>query len=316
MPLQEKALIRRIRGRAKGGSAIVKGIGDDCAVLRVPSGHELLVTTDFMVENVHFRREWESPEIIGQRCLTRGLSDIAAMGGVARACFVSLALGRDIPQSWVDKFFAGLLRWARKFKVPLAGGDTAESPSGIHADVVVVGSVPRGKAVLRSGARAGDQIYVTGRLGGSAARVAPLLSGRPGQRPNHQPTPRLEVGAWLREKGLASSMIDVSDGLSTDLQHLCQESGVGAEIEEAAIPRAARANRKPVALEMALHGGEDYELLFTSARKIPAVAAGVRLTRIGTINQRRGLKIRMANGQVRRLEVRGWEHFHQNPISS
>lgn len=312
MPLQEKALIRRIRGRAKGGSAIVKGIGDDCAVLRVPSGHELLVTTDFMVENVHFRRDWESAEIIGQRCLTRGLSDIAAMGGEARACFVSLALGRNIPQSWVDKFFAGLLRWTRKFKVPLAGGDTAQSPWGIHADIVVVGSVPRGKAILRSGARAGDQIYVTGRLGGSAARVAALLSGKPGQRPNHQPKPRLAVGGWLREKGLASSMIDISDGLSTDLHHLCEESDVGAEIEEAAIPRAIFA-RKHAPMEMALHGGEDYELLFTSTRKIPAVVAGVRLTRIGKINQRRGLRIRMANGLVRRLEVRGWEHFHQAP---
>lgn len=312
MPLEEKALIRRIRARVKGGSAIVRGIGDDCAVLRVPSGHELLVTTDFMVETVHFRRDWESPEIIGQRCLTRGLSDIAAMGGEARACFISLALGRDIPQPWVDKFFAGLLRWARKFKVPLAGGDTAESPSGIHADIVVVGSVPRGKAILRSGARAGDQIYVTGRLGGPAARVAALLSGKPGQRPNHQPKPRLAVGAWLREKGLASSMIDISDGLSTDLQHLCEESDVGAEIEEAAIPRAIFA-RKHVPMEMALHGGEDYELVFTSARKIPAVVAGIRLTRIGKINQRRGLRIRMANGLVRRLEVRGWEHFHQAP---
>lgn len=316
MPLGERALIRKIRARANAGSAIVKGIGDDCAVLRVPAGHELLVTTDFMVENVHFRRDWERPEAIGQRCLTRGLSDIAAMGGEPRACFISLAITRKTPQSWVDRFYAGLLRWAKKFKVPLAGGDTAESPWGIHADIVVVGSAPRGKAILRSGARAGDQIYVTGRLGGSAAVIAASLSGKPHQRPSHQPIPRLAIGAWLREKRLASSMIDVSDGLSTDLQHLCEESGVGAEIEESAIPRAADANRKPVPLEMALHGGEDYELLFTSAQKIPALGAGVRLTRIGKINPRGGLKIRDTSGQVRRLEVRGWEHFQQIPGSS
>lgn len=315
MPLQEKALIKRIRARAESGPAVVKGIGDDCAVLRLPHGHEFLVTTDFMVENVHFRRDWQSPDTIGRRCLTRGLSDIAAMGGEALACFVSLALNRDVPQQWVDKFFAGLLRWAAKFKVPLAGGDTAESPWGIHADIVVVGSAPRGKAVLRSGAKPRDQIYVTGRLGASAAAIAGFAAGRPGgdaRLSTYQPVPRLAAGAWLRKNGVASAMIDISDGLSTDLEHLCEESRVGAEIEETAIPRAIQTRGKEVTLAMALHGGEDYELLFTSARKLPARIAGVEVTRIGKITQKRGMRIRDAEGRLQKLEARGWEHFQGN----
>jgi thiamine-monophosphate kinase len=315
MPLAEKALIRRIRARVIRGAALVKGIGDDSAVLRVPTGHELLVTTDLMVENVHFRRDWQSPETIGQRCLTRGLSDIAAMGGQARACFISLALDRDVPQAWVDKFLSGLLRWAKRFKVPLAGGDTAESPWGIHADIVVVGSVPRGEAVLRSGAKAGDRIYVTGRLGAGASAIASFVARKPGgdaRRSTYQPLPRLAVGAWLREKRVASAMIDISDGLSTDLGHICEESRVGAEIEEAAIPRAFVAQGKKVLLEMALHGGEDYELLFTSSKKAPARIAGVEVSHIGKITRGGGMQIRDAEGQLRRLEIRGWEHFRAN----
>jgi thiamine-monophosphate kinase len=309
MPLEEKELIRRVRARVGSGRAVVKGIGDDCAVLRLPPGHEILVTTDFMVENVHFRRDWQRPEAIGCRCLTRGLSDIAAMGGEARACFISLSLGRDVSQDWVDSFFGGLLRLARKFKVPLAGGDTAESPWGIHADIVVVGSVPRGKAVLRSGARPGDRIYVTGRLGAWAAAIEKMTAERSGRTRLHfQPTPRLAVGACLRKNGMASAMIDISDGLSTDLEHLCQESGVGAEIEEAAIPRAIHAGKK-VALDTALHGGEDYELLFTSNKEVPKRLAGVNVTHIGKITRRKGMWIGDSLAGLRRLAVCGWEHF-------
>jgi thiamine-monophosphate kinase len=164
MPVSEKKLIRRIRQQAAGGQSrassvakgLITGIGDDCAVLRVPRGHEMLVTTDFSIEGVHFRRDWHGPEMVGRRCLTRGLSDIAAMGGDPLAAFLSLALPGDLAQGWVDRFFKGLLALAGEFKVPLAGGDTAQSLGGILADIVVVGSVRRGKAVLRSGARAGE----------------------------------------------------------------------------------------------------------------------------------------------------------------
>jgi thiamine-monophosphate kinase len=175
LPNQEKSLIDRIRRSARRRSGVATGIGEDCAVLSVPPGHQQLVTTDFTLENVHFRREWHSPEVVGWRCLTRGLSDIAAMGGEPRAAFLSLALDRDTPQKWVDEFLAGLLKATDEFRVSLAGGDTAQSDGGIQADIVLVGSVPKGKAILRSGARPGDLIYVTGELGGSAAAIERLI---------------------------------------------------------------------------------------------------------------------------------------------
>jgi thiamine-monophosphate kinase len=282
-------------------------------VLRVPPGHELLVTTDFTIEKVHFRRDWHRPEVVGRRCLARGLSDIAAMGGEPWAAFLSLALASDVSQKWVDRFFTGLLSLADEFKVPLAGGDTAESVVGIQADIVVVGSVPRGKAVLRSGARPGDQIYVTGELGGAAAAVAQLAAGRPmgaESRAHLHLEPRLAVGAWLRRKSMPSAMIDVSDGLSTDLAHICEESHVGAEIEAEAIPRARVGQKKQeVAMELALHGGEDYELLFTSSQSVPRQVTGVRITRIGRITQSGGMRLLDAKGRARKLEARGWEHF-------
>jgi len=309
----EKSLIERIRRRVRAGASIITGIGDDCAVLRMPAGHQLLVTTDFTLENVHFRREWHPPEVVGWRCLTRGLSDIAAMGGEPRAAFLSMALDRRVPQKWVNRFVAGLLEAAEEFRVPLAGGDTAQSAGGIQADIIVVGSVPKGTAVLRSGARPGDQIYVTGELGGSSAAIARLREGkvRAADYERHfHPAARVEVGRWLRRRGLASAMIDVSDGLSTDLEHICEESGVGAEIEVATIPRARVGRpRQQVGLDLALHGGEDYELLFTSARKIPAKVAGVRLTGIGRITRKGGMVLVEKDGRRRPHAARGWEHF-------
>jgi thiamine-monophosphate kinase len=321
MPLREKNLIQQIRRSARGGESVVTGIGDDCAVLSVPRGHDLLVTTDFTIENVHFRRDWHRPELVGRRCLTRGLSDIAAMGGEPRAAFLSLAVASDVPQKWVNRFLKGLLDLAEEFKVPLAGGDTAQSAGGIQADIVVVGSVPKGKAVLRSGAKAGEQIYVTGELGWSAAALARLAEGKPmGAEDFRQfrPMARVAVGQWLRQRRVASAMIDLSDGLSTDLEHICQESHVGAEIEAEAIPRAqvGRAEKelgeKRVALEFALHGGDDYELLFTSAAAVPSEVAGVRVTRIGRTTQSAGMRLIGADGKARRLEPRGWEHFRRN----
>jgi thiamine-monophosphate kinase len=316
MPLGEKKLIQQIRRSARGGESVVTGIGDDCAVLSVPPGHELLVTTDFTIEKVHFRRDWHRPELVGRRCLTRGLSDIAAMGGELLAAFLSLAVASDVPQKWVDRFLKGLLDLAEEFKVPLAGGDTAQSAGGIQADIVVVGSVPKGKAVLRSGAKPGEQIYVTGELGGSAAALARLAESKPvgAEYSRHfRPTARVAVGQWLRQRGVASAMIDVSDGLSTDLEHICQESHVGAEIEAEAIPRAqVGLGKKKVALEFALHGGDDYELLFTSAAAVPGEVAGVRVTRIGRTMQSAGMRLIGADGKQQPLAARGWEHFKGN----
>src|SRR5581483_2145841 len=318
LPLPEKVLLDRIRRKALARAGVVAGIGDDSAVLRVPAGHEVLVTTDFSLEGVHFRREWHSPDVVGHRCLTRGLSDIAAMGGAPVAAFVSIALPPELLQSWVDGFYEGLLNLAKTFSVTLAGGDTAESSNGVMADIVVLGSVPRGKAVLRSGARPGDRIFVTGSLGGSAAALNLLLSGkrkklRPGDFPAHFfPTPRIEVGRVLRERSLASAMIDISDGLSTDLTHICEESGVGAEIEAAAIPyRNIGKPSQKVDLRYALHGGDDYELLFTShpAKRIPAIINGVPITQIGQIIKRKRIFLRKPDGKQEPLNARGWEHF-------
>lgn len=316
MPLCEKKLIKQIRRSARGGKSVVTGIGDDCAVLSVPPGHELLVTTDFTIEKVHFRRDWHRPELVGRRCLTRGLSDIAAMGGEPRAAFLSLAVASDVPQKWVDRFLKGLLDVAEEFKIPLAGGDTAQSAGGIQADIVVVGSVPKGKAVLRSGARPGEQIYVTGELGGSAAALARLAESKPvgAEYFRHfRPLARVSVGQSLRRRGVASAMIDLSDGLSTDLEHLGTESHVGAEIEAEAIPRAqVGLGKKRVALELALHGGDDYELLFTSAAAVPSEVAGVRVTRIGRTTQSAGMRLIGADGKARPLKAEGWEHFKGN----
>ncbi|MGD0760044.1 MAG: thiamine-phosphate kinase [Candidatus Sulfotelmatobacter sp.] len=335
MPVAEKALIAQIRRLATGrgpsknrhrtareNPVVIAGIGDDCAVLCLPPGRESLVTTDFSLEGIHFRRDWHPPESVGHRCLARGLSDISAMGGDPVAAFLSLALPRDLPQAWVEKFLRGLIALAEKFAVTLAGGDTAQSPNGILADIIVVGTVPKGKAVLRSGARPGDRIYVSGELGGSAAALQqmglrqlakPKRKLNSAEYPRHFfPEPRIKLGRMLREKGLASAMIDTSDGLSTDLAHICEESGVGAEIESELIPLARVGKPKQeVALELALHGGEDYELLFTAPRNrtIPSRIAGVQINRIGHITRTRKILMRNRRGVARKLDPQGWEHF-------
>jgi thiamine-monophosphate kinase len=265
---------------------------------------------------VHFRREWHPAEVVGHRCLARGLSDMAAMGGTPLAAFLSLALPQDLPQAWVDQFLKGLLKLADAFSVSLAGGDTAQSPDGVLADIVLVGSAPKGKAIRRSGARAGDRIYVTGVLGGSAATLKLLFSGRklrPAEFPRHfHPTPRIEAGRLLLEEGLASAMIDLSDGLSTDLAHICEESGVGAEVEATAIPCAIIGKpAREVDLRFALHGGEDYELLFTTPRgkRVPTRIAGVPVTQIGHITRGKQVFLVSREGVGSELRAQGWEHF-------
>ena len=313
--IQERNLIKTIR-RLAGSSpvgALVRGIGDDCAVLRLLPGSELLITTDLCIENVHFRRAWHPAVAVGHRCITRGLSDIAAMGGHPLACFLSLGLPEDLTQSWVNGFLRGLLAQASRFKIPLAGGDIS-STRQITADILLTGQVPAGKAVLRSGARPGDRIYVTGSLGGSAATLKQLFAGKkikPARSNTHfYPTPRIAAGAWLRERSLATAMIDLSDGLSVDLSHICEESSVSAVVEAGKIPIGKDAD-----LELALHGGEDYELLFTVPRRarVPARIAGIAVTEIGEIRNRgdysSAIQILGDNGRVRALPQRGWQHF-------
>ena len=319
MPLSERKMIERIAqaSRAQNGSKLIAtGIGDDCAVLRVPEGHEMLVTTDFSLEGVHFRREWHPADAVGHRCLTRGLSDIASMGGEPLAAFLSLALPADLPQRWADQFVKGLLTLAQRFGVTLAGGDIAQSPAAVLADIAVVGSVPAGQAILRSGARPGDSIYVTGELGAPVALLEQMFANperkiRAAAFPAHfYPEPRIAVARQLRMKKVATAMIDISDGLSTDLRHICESSGVGATIIERAVPIASL-GRHEVDLRQALHGGDEYQLLFTAnpARRVAPEIAGVSITRIGYINEGSEILIEHPNGDTAELESGGWEHF-------
>ena len=325
----ELALIERIRQKAPAipNKTLALGIGDDCAILRSRPGEDLLVTTDFSLETRHFRRDWHSPQSIGHRTLARGLSDLAAMGARPLAAFLSLALPKNVARdpAWLDGFLDGLLTLAAQHNVPLAGGDTSESPSPhILADIVLLGAAPRGRALLRSGARPGDLVYCTGSLGGAAAELA-LLQKSPRRfrsatpaddHPHLFPAPRLKTGQALLKRNLATACIDISDGLSTDLAHLCTASNVAAEIDAALLPAHPLTARLTDVEQITaiLHGGEDYELLFTAAAstKIPRSLGGVPLTRIGRILKRTKTAPAMtilAEGTRFELHPQGWEHL-------
>jgi thiamine-monophosphate kinase len=333
--LRELGLIEQIRRDFSSNSkAVTLGIGDDCAILRPPAGCEVLVTTDFTLEDRHFRRDLHPAESVGHRCLARGLSDLAAMGATPLAAFLSLAvpgttLANSRGRDWLARFFSGLRALGEMHRVPLAGGDTSESPGGRHglilADIVLVGAAPKGEALRRSGGVAGDALYVTGQLGGAAAELSAIVQRQrrilsvatTEDHPHLFPEPRLDVGESLLRRKLATACIDLSDGLSTDLAHLCRASGVCAEIEQAALPIHPLA-RKPgatAALHAALHGGEDYELLFSAPAtvQIPSSLAGVRITRIGSLKNRRSGRPLMTmlapDGSRVELEPGGWEHF-------
>jgi thiamine-monophosphate kinase len=250
------------------------------------------------------------------------------MGAQPVAAFVSLAVPAELTRkranarSWVDRFYDGLLALAERWQVPLAGGDLAQSPGGARAraaaDIVIVGAVERGRALLRSGAKAGDALYVTGRLGGAAAELRALTQAprkfrnvtvATSEHPHFFPEPRVDVGRALVRKRLATAAIDISDGLSVDLQHLCEESGVRAEVDAALLPIGAGAT-----LEDALHGGDDYELLFTadSGARVPRSIAGVAVHRIGRMLRRQAGRPQMsllAEHGRRELRAEGWQHF-------
>jgi thiamine-monophosphate kinase len=273
--MNEIELVDRLRRLSSPSTNLILGIGDDCAIYRPRAGEELLFTTDQMIEGVHFTRA-QSAASIGERALARSLSDIAAMGGEPRFCLVALAAANT---EWIEDFYRGLLRLEKRTGTTLAGGDLARDEK-VRCDVMVCGSAPRGKALRRDGARVGDSIFVSGRLGKAWDRRI---------------EPRLALGKTLR--GLATACIDLSDGLSLDLYRLCAASGVGAEIERVPVMRGAT-------VERALHGGEDYELLFT----MPEGAIAPRgATRIGRVVRGEAGQIQF---QGRRLEPRGYDHFH------
>lgn len=303
--MDEASLLSRIRRNfpqaRKGG--LVLGIGDDCAIYRLRDASEdLLITTDWMIEDVHFQRQTHPPSAVGWKTLARGLSDIAAMGGEPRICLLSLAVAPWTTESWLEKFFRGFRALARAANVHLAGGDMARAER-LSCDIVVLGTVPRDQALRRDGARPGDEIYVSGWLGGSALGLA-TKRGEAWRR-HLRPRPRLELGKYLRRLGATAAM-DLSDGLSLDLHRLCLASKVAAEIEQniPAFPGATP--------DQALHGGEDYELLFTvpPGTRVPRRYAGLPLTRIGRIVKGRAGQV-LLTGE--RLAPLGWDHFRNRP---
>ena len=317
-----KRILRRIptRGRSAG---LRVGAGDDAAVLRPRRGAEWVLTCDAFLENVHFLAPIHPPQSVGYKALARATSDLAAMGAMPRLFLLSLALPSHRVTAWLGGFLTGMARAARRFGLVLAGGDTAQS-ANVAINITVLGEIASGRAVLRSGARPSDLLYVSGRLGAAQLGLELVLRGmyrerrwKPLLRPHLSPPLRLALGQWLACERLVSAMIDTSDGLSTDLQNLCRSSGVGARVWADRIP----AVRVPPALhergfdplELALHGGEDYELLFTvprrSSGRIPAAYRGVSLTPIGEIVRGRALSLMGAGGRTAPLAARGWDHF-------
>ncbi len=296
--LSETGLIERIRRKTRVDRSVIRGIGDDAAVLRFRKDRYLLFAADMIIEGVHFRRPDAAPEEIGHKALAVNLSDVAAMGGIPRHALVSVGLPKKFSPVFVDGLYAGLRRLARRFRVNVVGGDTNSSPV-LVIDVAVLGEVEKRCLVLRSGAKPGDAVMVTGCLGGSGA-------GR-----HLRFIPRLAESRFLVRNFRLHAMIDVSDGLATDLHHICRESGVGALIRAVDVPVSPAARSFAVALTE----GEDFELLFTlpaaQADKLLRRASGkFRLTRIGTITEKKeGVKLIEPSGKTIPLAPAGFQHF-------
>jgi thiamine-monophosphate kinase len=334
----ESQIISSIRRRARKTSSVVVGIGDDAAVVRPTAGMDLIACCDLMVEGVHFRRAWAPAKLIGRKALAVTLSDIAAMGGLARFAMISIALPHGCSDDFVDELLEGIFDMADECQVSIIGGDTSSSSDSLFIDTTVVGECERGRAITRSGAQVGDGIYVTGELGASALGLMLLAQGvRLGDREppakadpadnvrrealikHLAPVPRLAVGRAIAERGLASAMIDISDGLSTDLSHILDESGIGAVIKAGAIPIAGCVESFSAvepnldSLELALNGGEEYELLFTSGRECRGQVdelsqeLGIRLSDIGEVVVENGLQLDR-DGSRRLILPAGYEH--------
>ena len=289
-------------------------IGDDAAVVG-PFAGPVLLTTDLLVEGIHFNLEWTTPEALGWKCLAVSCSDIAAMGGTPHRALVSLCVPPGTQAALLEGLYAGMRECCARYGLSVVGGDISRAPV-LAVCVALLGVAAASGPVRRSGAQPGDAVCVTGRLGASAAALRLLQAGyapRADLAAAHErPTPRVEAGAALAGLG-ATAMIDVSDGLAADLGHLCTASGVGARIEAEALP-VPDLSHLPVALdpiELALHGGEDYELCFTvpPARVAQVVGqAGVPVAVVGAITADPGLVLTRAGvGQV--LEAKGWDHF-------
>jgi thiamine-monophosphate kinase len=316
--------------RIKAASGrLEQGVGDDAAVLNTDSKLDWVVTTDAFIEGVHFLAGLHPADSVGYKALARATSDIPATGAVPRHFFLTLAIPRNRTGGWLDGFMRGMGRAAQELGVTLAGGDTTRSES-VAISVTVIGEVGQGLAVLRSGAKPGDGLYVSGALGAAELGWRLVQSGHIGDRGlglhrllrrHLYPEIRLKLGHWLAKHRVASAMMDISDGLSTDLARLCTASAVGARVDAARIPtveipppvRRRLGQRSADSLKMALHGGDDYELLFTvpaakekKLRRAPGFAA---IRRIGEIVPGRKIVITGSDGRAAELKAAGWDSF-------
>nr|NIS40477.1 thiamine-phosphate kinase [Desulfuromonadales bacterium] len=319
----EFGLIERIRQRASGDEDLPLGIGDDCSVAQLPAGRQLLTTTDMLLEDVHFRRAWTDLRTLGRKCVAVNVSDIAAMGGCPRHVYVGLALPDSLQLEEIDALLDGLLEGCQRYGATLAGGDTCRSHSGLVVSVTVQGHIAAGRAVTRGGAGVDELVCVSGTLGDSALALADLMHDRPVDRwllgRHLEPQARVGLGRALADQGLATAMIDLSDGLLADLGHILESSEVGARIDLSDLPLSPafrrRAGDDRALHDLALCGGEDYELLFTAAeRHWPLVqqlaeSTATPVSRIGRITDRRDLAILDAAGRPYRPSGSGFDHF-------
>ncbi len=318
-PLSEFELIDWIASQTASCDRLRLGIGDDCAIYAPAADEDLLTSTDLLIEDIHFKRQWTTLYQLGRKAAAVNISDIAAMGGRPQAVFLAIARPKTLDDGEIKELISGFIYELRQHGAVLAGGDTCASPGPLLLAVTVQGTVAGKQAICRGGAGDGDAIYVSGTLGDSALALQMLQQGRslPADLAErfHQPAARVELGCRLADQQLATAMLDVSDGLLADLGHMLAASGVGAELELDKIPLSPRfrqaLEREPDVLDLALSGGEDYELLFTSplqdlAGRLGAVPA---VTRIGTIVTPPGLRIYRADGEPYQCRREGFDHF-------
>ncbi len=315
----EFGLIRWIEEQVGRSDTLIQGIGDDCSIEELLPTEQLLTSTDLLIEDIHFKRNWTTMFDLGRKSVAVNISDIAAMGGTPLTLYLGIGRSKQVSAAEIKEFIRGFLAEASNCKVILAGGDTCASPGPLMIAVTVHGRVDKSAAVRRSGASVGDAIYVSGVLGDSALALQKLQAG---EQPEaalaqrlHTPTARVALGQQLLKRRMATAMLDVSDGLLADLNHLLVASRVGAVLELGAIPLSEAFRNAlqydPKLIDLALAGGEDYELLFTSPltdldRQTDLTPAVVR---IGTICQVPGLSIRQADGSEYQCHHQGFDHF-------